>query len=111
MDKAREQKQRLIKVAGGVGVGTVSVLKENFYDLKDGEPSVYGKGGELDRTARASVNDSSYKRTKMLRAGVDYRNLDHCQACGQFGEVVLCDGCPMAWHPTCMGFKSVKGTY
>ena len=43
----REQKGRLIEVDGGVGVGRVKILKENFYSLEDGEPSVFGKGGEL----------------------------------------------------------------
>jgi hypothetical protein len=34
-------------------------------------------------------------------------NVDFCHECGDGGELVLCDGCPAAYHQDCLGLDSV----
>jgi SWI/SNF-related matrix-associated actin-dependent regulator of chromatin subfamily A member 5 len=102
----REQVSRFVAVNGVVGAGgSINVLKQNFYNLKDGEPSVYGKSGEL---GQKNVQSLPVPKRKQVKAGVDYMNIEFCHACGQGGKLICCDGCPMAYHPECLGFKNEK---
>ncbi|BFI06614.1 hypothetical protein MPTK1_2g04330 [Marchantia polymorpha subsp. ruderalis] len=36
-------------------------------------------------------------------------NMDYCTECGDGGDLVLCDGCPGAFHPECAGLISIPG--
>ncbi|KAG6554702.1 hypothetical protein Mapa_003721 [Marchantia paleacea] len=36
-------------------------------------------------------------------------NIDYCTECGDGGDLVLCDGCPGAYHPECAGLVSIPG--
>eukprot|EP01134_Creolimax_fragrantissima_P000987 CFRG0987T1 len=99
----RVVQSRTVEMDGGTGMGKrVKVLRENTYDISKGLPGVYEKGGELYGQKKEEA-----KRT-MLVAGRDYDNLDHCQACGLEGELVLCDRCPNGFHPVCLGFANLK---
>ncbi|KNC75554.1 hypothetical protein SARC_11924 [Sphaeroforma arctica JP610] len=62
------------------------------------------KHTEVDAMQIGSTNDER----KELKAGDDYENFDHCQACGLDGELVLCDSCPNAFHPVCLGYDDVE---
>ena len=99
----RTKVSRLIEMEGGVGVGKVKVLRENNYDLDGGEPSVFGKGCELEHIPISTFQNPKQSR---LIAGKNYENMDHCQACGETGSLVCCDLCPMAYHAECLGFKN-----
>lgn len=102
----REVVSRFVAVKGVVGAGgTINVLKQNFYDLKNGEPSVYGKNGEL---GQKNIQAAPVSKRKQVKAGVDYKNVEFCHACGQGGKLLCCDGCPMAYHHECLGFKNEK---
>jgi hypothetical protein len=40
-------------------------------------------------------------------AGRDFDHQDHCQCCGDGGNLLLCDICPAAYHLKCLGLKKV----
>ena len=122
----RDNKSRLVMVDGGVGVGQVSVLRENMYDLEDGEPSVFEREQykNLPTTSRAKAvaNNKADEQlakanapppvatnpTRTNRAGMVYTNFKHCQACGHGGsEMIQCGNCPMSYHIQCIGFKNI----
>lgn len=96
----RVRKSRIVNVDGigsGYGSKSVPVLAANNYDLEGGERSVFqqelgGKNG----------NYGEVKKNR-LKAGVDFDQQDHCQVCGDGGNIVLCESCPVAVHPECVG--------
>ncbi|BDA46823.1 probable global transcription activator SNF2L1 [Coccomyxa sp. Obi] len=89
--KKRKGNARLITIDGH------AVLKENNYSLEQGEPSVFAR--EAKRTAMPVIDG----RRKRQVPGVDYHHSEFCQVCWDGGDVVLCDGCPAAYHPECLG--------
>eukprot|EP00981_Chlorochromonas_danica_P010710 scaffold3341_cov165-Ochromonas_danica.AAC.25 len=38
-------------------------------------------------------------------AGRDFDHQDHCQACWDGGDIILCDNCPLSFHISCLGLK------
>ena len=36
----------------------------------------------------------------------NFVNNDHCELCGNGGDIILCDGCPSSYHLTCISLKS-----
>ena len=91
----RKRKSRLKKKAGQ----TDNVLAVNDYSLGS-NISVFDASGE-----QAGANMAVAKPTGRQRAGRDYDNEDHCLECWDGGDLVMCDFCPAAFHPKCLGFK------
>ncbi|KAK9807695.1 hypothetical protein WJX72_006345 [[Myrmecia] bisecta] len=94
--RQRERKQRLITIDG------FQVLKENNYELLDGEPSIFA------RETKPLVGE---KKSKRQMAGKDYGHSDLCQVCWDGGVLVCCDDCPAAYHADCLGLdqKELEG--
>ena len=45
---------------------------------------------------------------KLQRAGRDYQNEEFCLLCWDGGDLMLCDGCPTAFHAECLGYSPVR---
>ena len=120
----RDNKSRLVQVDGGVGVGKVMVLKENMYDLDEGEPSVYAReqsgqkrqaqaqaakeAKEAKDKERAAAAATDAPKVRSNRAGMQFTNFKHCQACGHGGgDMIQCGNCPMSFHITCIGYRNI----
>jgi SWI/SNF-related matrix-associated actin-dependent regulator of chromatin subfamily A member 5 len=81
------------------------VLKSNQYTLGTGESSVFDR--ELKGADVAGMR--AQQKRKQQIAGRDYDNEDHCLACGDGGDLLLCDRCPAAYHHACIGIDPKKG--
>jgi SWI/SNF-related matrix-associated actin-dependent regulator of chromatin subfamily A member 5 len=92
--KQRSRKSRIVVVDGE------SVLALNMYDLEDGEPSVMDR--ELKRKKKKNPADTWARKVRQC-PGRDYDNEDHCLNCWDGGDLIVCDLCPLAYHPTCAG--------
>ncbi|KAK9859870.1 hypothetical protein WJX84_002821 [Apatococcus fuscideae] len=90
-DAKRLRKHRLVTVDGH------NILKQNTYSLNEGEQSVFGRELNMSRET------AQVKKRKLQVAGRDYTWSSNCQACGQGGNLALCDQCPCALHPGCLG--------
>ncbi|KAK9837753.1 hypothetical protein WJX74_004265 [Apatococcus lobatus] len=90
-DAKRLRKQRLMQIDGH------AILRQNAYDLNEGEQSVFGRELNMSREL------AQVKKRKLQKPGRDYTWSSNCQACGQGGELALCDQCPCALHPECLG--------
>ncbi|KAL4421455.1 hypothetical protein ABPG75_010746 [Micractinium tetrahymenae] len=91
----RERRQNLAQV------GEHAVLRQNMYDMQQGEPSVF------DREAAGRARPTP-KKNKLLIAGRDYEHQDFCQICWDGGELVCCDFCPAAYHAECLGLSPAE---
>ena len=95
----RKVKSRFTQVDG------YTVLKANAYSLEEGEQSVFSR--ELKNRKRgpdqATIDElnRSLGRGRQV-AGRDYTNEQHCLACWDGGELILCDQCPVAVHEDCL---------
>ena len=116
----RDNKSRLVQVDGGVGMGKVFVLKDNMYDLNEGEPSVFQRESGKGKPAPAPVAaapvakkppaaaGNGAPKVRSNRAGMHYTNFKHCQACGSGGgDMIQCGNCPMSFHVVCIGYKNI----
>ncbi|CAM6057150.1 unnamed protein product [Sphagnum tenellum] len=68
--------------------------------------SIYLMDGRCLREAAQSLASQH----KVKTAGGTFsiaENVDFCHECGDGGELVLCDGCPAAYHQDCLGLDSV----
>jgi hypothetical protein len=36
-----------------------------------------------------------------------FENLDYCNECGEGGDILLCSGCPTAYHQDCLGSSAI----
>ena len=95
----RKVKARFTKIDG------YTVLKSNTYSLEEGEKSVFSS--ELanrrkgpDAATLEEINRSLGRGRQV--AGRDYVNEQHCLACWDGGELILCDQCPVSVHPECL---------
>lgn len=98
----RERKSRLVTITDEYGAQH-QVLKNNTYSLLEGESSVF----KQEFRGRSSCELSSLRdpeKRRMQIAGRDYANEDHCLACWDGGELILCDRCPAAYHVACLGY-------
>ena len=95
----RNRKTTTMQVDGGHGLGMVTVLKSNNYDLQSGEPSVNAKESRL---TQAQLQGG--KRSRGQVAGRDYGHSYTCQGCWDGGQIVCCDLCPVSVHPECIGY-------
>ena len=62
------------------------------------------------RQSRLSLSLPKQRVGGRARAGIDYQNIKHCQACGIQGppkDMVSCDGCPMSFHFQCLGYNTI----
>ena len=75
------------------------MLKINNYSLEEGEQSVFD--------SELKGRKEGKKESEKARAGHDYENQPMCQACWGKGELVCCDFCPAAYHPSCLGIENV----
>ena len=94
------------------GVGTMAVLKKNNYSMNDGEPSINSRELASSNAQRTKVREaaiaSSYQGRKGRQiAGRDFGHQEHCQACWDGGELLLCGQCPAAFHLACLGLGAV----
>jgi len=93
----RQSKARMESVMVD-GVGKVNVLKSNQYTLEGGEPSVF------DVEAKGKDNEWAKGKKKKAQAFV---NQDHCQVCFDYGDLLLCQYCPAAYHLACCRLRKV----
>jgi len=80
------------------------VLRENMYDLQQGEPSVFAR----ESSASASSKPERTRQTP----GVDYPHSSLCHICWEgktywgrsaaLSQMMLCAGCPVAMHRKCL---------
>ena len=94
-------------------VGKYNVLKSNTYSLEEGEKSVFAS--ELanrrrgpDAATLEEINRSLGRGRQI--AGRDYTNEQHCLACWDGGELVLCDQCPVSAHLECLSEDQAPST-
>lgn len=90
------------RVSTTVNVDGYCILRQNLYDLEEGEPSVFGR--------ECSKDSKEFKSTKrrLQRAGVDYEHDDACLLCKDGGLLICCDGCPAAYHAECLGYAEAE---
>ena len=61
-----------------------------------------------ERKDKRTTTKKTKKKTKKTRRRVDSDgNENLCRLCNEGGELLCCDGCPGAFHPKCLGMKSV----
>ena len=111
IEGSRNRTSRLVEVEVA-GVGKVQVLNSNNYSMEDGEQSVFARG---ESKTQAAADERKRKREHALGAfvptkgrqiaGRDYFHQDSCQACGDGGDLICCDICPMSYHLSCIGLK------
>lgn len=97
----RQSKQVLVSVAVQ-GVGEVKVKQSNMYDMRTGETSVFESEYKSDLNSRNNMKDV---KRKLMIAGRDYDNEDHCLVCWDGGDLICCDGCPASFHMACLNLK------
>lgn len=102
----RNRLQRITMVDGQAsGYGSfVPILKENFYDLAEGESSVFNR----ELKGKGSAVAFQDKKRFVLTAGRDYFHDDQCANCWDGGEIVTCSHCPSAYHFACLGMGKSK---
>eukprot|EP00958_Prasinococcus_capsulatus_P001206 scaffold106_cov380-Prasinococcus_capsulatus_cf.AAC.44 len=92
--KKRERKSTTISVDG------YTVFKKNNYAMETGELSVFQN--EISGRTQKQTPRSLPQKPQTQRAGIDYKHQEYCQACWDGGLLVCCDGCPLAFHATCL---------
>lgn len=95
----RTVKSRFVQIDG------YNVLKANTYSLEEGEKSVYdyeyaNRRRGPDASTLEEINKSLGRGRQI--AGRDYHNEQHCLACWDGGELILCDQCPVSAHEDCL---------
>eukprot|EP00850_Spirogloea_muscicola_P010718 SM000064S19740 [mRNA] locus=s64:270911:277448:+ [translate_table: standard] len=71
--------------------------------------SIYLKDGRsLHEVAVVLTSELTDMAGGSLVIGED-GSADTCGECGDGGELVLCDGCPAAYHPECVGLACIPG--
>jgi hypothetical protein len=98
----RERKSRTIEVDG------FTVLKENNYDMEQGEPSVYASEAKPSALVAGRNAPSSKRDRGRQRAGVDFAHSSVCQSCWDGGDLLCCDLCPVALHAECAGYTPAE---
>jgi SWI/SNF-related matrix-associated actin-dependent regulator of chromatin subfamily A member 5 len=76
-----------------------TVLKSNDYTMEQGEPSLF-----LNSQKKIDLYAFTASRARQI-AGRDYSNDDVCKVCGDGGDLILCDLCPVSCHLSCVGLK------
>jgi hypothetical protein len=76
-----------------------------------GEPSVFEREYKTKKVVESQIlfNPATGRQV----AGRDYHDQDFCQSCWDGGHLVLCDGCPCAYHEDCLSEDQLipKGIY
>jgi len=85
------------------------VRKKRYHG--DGSGSDYEDPAVGDKRKRGDVEFSAaeflkFNAKNMCASGQDSSD-DTCHICGKCGELVLCDGCPHAFHLLCVGLSAV----
>lgn len=89
------------------GVGLVKVSK---FSLDPDDSATSGNKSAQDRrAARQAKQQEVLYITHSGRqvAGRDYEHQDMCNECWDGGELLVCDVCPMAFHPQCIGLSKM----
>lgn len=89
------------------GVGLVKVSK---FSLDTDESATSGSKSAQDRrAARQAKQQEVLYITHSGRqvAGRDFEHQDMCNECWDGGELLVCDVCPMAFHPQCIGLTKI----
>mmetsp|Transcript_8653 Transcript_8653/g.10341 ORF Transcript_8653/g.10341 Transcript_8653/m.10341 type:complete len:329 (-) Transcript_8653:60-1046(-) len=97
----RERKSRFVQV------GQDNVLIENNYEVS-ASSYVYDN---IDSSSSSSSPKGGgaileKKTSKRQVAGRDYTHESTCLICWDGGNVILCDRCPAAYHPSCLGYSA-----
>ena len=96
-----------------VGVGNVEVLTSEYGDGAGGfsaakaeEPKAKDVGAVRWEAAasRAALEAIGGRQI----AGRDYDHECECLACGDGGDIVMCDQCPTSWHVPCLAALNAK---
>ena len=88
MSGKRSKKSRLVQH------GQHQVLKVNDYGL--------GQNLSVFDAEQKGKTLGVKKKNSMQLPGRDYENEEHCLLCWDGGDLILCDGCPAAFHPKCL---------
>jgi SWI/SNF-related matrix-associated actin-dependent regulator of chromatin subfamily A member 5 len=103
----RQRKSRLTEVLDDSDGESYPVLLANNYSLDEGEPSIFAT-----ETSKKKVDLYTFQRRESRQiAGRDYSNEDICQVCGDGGDLVLCDFCPVACHLQCVGLDEAPANW
>ncbi len=97
----RESKSR------GVLVNGQFVLKQNMYSMEQGEPSVFAKEARRQNSSASSSAVAAMMTASTRQvAGRDFDHMSVCLHCWEGGELICCDFCPAAYHPSCIGIDA-----
>ena len=86
------------------------ILKHHISRFNDGSGSDYEAPQSGDKRKRGEVEFSAaefIKYNAKSHTGASDSSDDVCHTCGKCGELVLCDGCPHAFHLLCVGLTAV----
>lgn len=88
------------------GVGLVKVSK---FSLDNDDSAAGSKSAQDRRAARQAKQQEVLYITHSGRqvAGRDFEHQDICNECWDGGELLVCDICPMAFHPQCIGLTKI----
>jgi hypothetical protein len=83
-----------------------AVKTANFYDIADGEPSVWAREATARGGAPGSGAPLPAPKSRRQTAGRDYAHSEYCQECWEGGDLFCCDYCPVSVHAGCVGVSA-----
>lgn len=96
------------KSTGGRGGRRASGAGTEQASVSDGGASKDGGDGDSDAAAGAAAGQVGDETAEggMMATFEDDGNVDYCAQCKNTGDLICCDRCPRAYHPTCLGVKA-----
>lgn len=108
----RQIRNRMVEInVDGVGIVQTlrpEVLKTPTTNVPQKERNILEgfrrKGALLNSNKNAVFIHTQQSNGKQV-AGRDFDHQDHCQACWDGGDIILCDNCPLSFHMSCLRLK------
>eukprot|EP01034_Spumella_vulgaris_P021358 gene21358-27388_t len=87
------------------GLGMVTVMKDSYGDQNSGTALLaeHAKKKEALTPKQLLFIHNSGRQV----AGRDFEHMDECQICGDGGDLLVCEMCPLSFHLECLGLDEM----